>query len=44
MKSDSIENVYIDKVQPFILLRYEPIWSIEKLVNSRQKMKYFINK
>jgi hypothetical protein len=37
MKSDSIENVYIDKVQPFILLRYEPIWSIEKLVNSRQK-------
>ncbi|NLY23259.1 MAG: hypothetical protein GX048_08125 [Bacteroidales bacterium] len=37
MKSDSLENVYIDKVQPFILLRYEPIWSIEKLVNSRQK-------
>jgi hypothetical protein len=37
IKSDSIKNTYIDKVQPFILLRYEPIWSIEKLVNSKQK-------
>lgn len=37
MKSDSLKIVYIDKVQPFILLRYEPIWSIEKLINSKQK-------
>jgi hypothetical protein len=37
IKSDSLKNAYIDKVQPFILLKYEPLWSIEKLVNSKQK-------
>ncbi|MDI6832746.1 MAG: hypothetical protein QMD02_02720 [Bacteroidales bacterium] len=43
IKSDSLKKDYIDKVQPFILLRYEPIWSIEKLVNSRQKNEILYN-
>jgi len=36
IESDSLESVITDKVQVFILLKFEPIWSIEKILSAKQ--------
>lgn len=40
---DSLKATYIDKVQPFILLKFESIWSLEKLLRAKQNNNILYN-
>jgi hypothetical protein len=40
---DSMNATYVDKVQPFILLKFEPIWSLDKLLRAKQNNEILYN-